>query len=183
VQRPFRYLLDPVFLAAVAIYVGNRFAIRPLIGAPGDFCHSYLSDLVCVPFLLPPMLRLERALGIRGHDAPPTVRELTLMVVVWSLVFELVVPTTPLGTWFPNAVGDPVDVLMYAAGAVVAGALWRSRTTPAPLVPPPGGAYAQHLLVACISGKAWVGTLSSLAVSLVVAAVVLAAQNIPPGVH
>ena len=34
-----------------------------------------------------------------------------------------------------------------------------------------------------ISGKAWIGTLARLAVSLVVAAVVLALQNIPPGVH
>jgi hypothetical protein len=33
------------------------------------------------------------------------------------------------------------------------------------------------------SGKAWIGTLSSMSVSLVVAAVVLAVQNIPPGVH
>jgi hypothetical protein len=146
--RRFRYLRDPVFLTAVAMHLLNRFVIRPLTGDPSDFFHCYLSDLLCVPVWLPLVLWLERRIRVREHDEPPTVRELVAMVVIWSIVFEVLVPSTPLHIWFPNAVGDPVDMLMYAAGAALAGFYWRSGSAPAPATAPPGHAYAQHALIA-----------------------------------
>ena len=146
--RRFRYLRDQVFLTAVAMHLFNRFVIRPLTGDPSDFFHCYLSDLMCVPVWLPLVLWLDRRVGVREHDEPPTVRELVAMVVVWSIVFEVLIPSTTLRVWFPNAVGDPVDMLMYASGAALAGFYWRSGSAPAPTTTPPGHAYAQHALIA-----------------------------------
>jgi hypothetical protein len=160
-ERRFRYLRDPVFLTAVALYLLNRFAIKPYTGNTNDFFHCWLNDLVCIPFWLPLILRLRRALGLREHDAPPTVNELVALCALWSLVFEFVVPATALRTLFPNAVGDPVDVFMYVSGALLAGLLWRSGEAP-PATPSiaTSSSLSQHLAIALgITGATTVGTM------------------------
>ena len=161
----FRYLGDPVFLTAVALHLLNRFAIRPFTDDASDFWHCWFNDLLCVPFWLPPLLWLLRVLGLRRHDAPPTVLELLEMVVLWSAIFEWLVPTTRLAAYFPAAVGDPVDVAMYAAGAAIGGWLWGSGRKGPAIEPPPGPAIAQHWLVAVlIVGKTVVGAMLCLLV-------------------
>src|SRR5687768_1767088 len=86
----FRYLRDPVFLAAVTLYLCNRWLLKPLTAgeeagsAGARFVHGYFADLLCVPFLLPPVLRLHRLLGLRRHDGAPTFQELLLHVAIWS---------------------------------------------------------------------------------------------------
>lgn len=149
-RRRFRYLRDPVFLAAVALHFVNRFAVRPFTGDPNDFWHCWLNDLVCVPFWLPPLLWVLRVLDLRRHDAPPTVLELLEMVVLWSAIFEWLVPSTRLSMYFPLTVGDPIDVAMYATGAAIAGLLWRSGGRGPAVEPPHGPAVGQHRLVAAL---------------------------------
>lgn len=122
----FRYLRDPVFLVAVALYLLNRFVVRPATGDPGDFFHCYLNDVLCLPFWMPPLLWICRGLGLRRHDAPPTVGELLFYVLLWSLWFEGIAPASPIRAWFPETVGDPWDVVAYAAGGLIGGLLWRS---------------------------------------------------------
>jgi hypothetical protein len=56
-------------------------------------------------------------------------------LVLWSIVFEIVLP--PLGPFRGIAIANPVDVLCYAAGALVGAAFWRwgcarERRGPAP---------------------------------------------------
>ena len=121
-RRRFRYLLDPVFLAAVALYACNRWLVKPSAFGEVEFFHSYLNDLLCLPFWLPPVLLSYRLLGLRKHDSPPTSSELALHFVVWSVVFEAVGPR--LRAWYPTTVGDPWDVLAYGVGALVGGVLW-----------------------------------------------------------
>jgi hypothetical protein len=126
----FRYLGDRLFLAVVALYLLNRFAIKPNTD-PSSFFHRWLNDLVCVPFWLPLILATVRKIGLRDHDGPPTWAEIIQLVVAWSFVFELLVPGTRwLHSAFPHAVRDPVDVLFYVVGGLAAGLIWRSGSTP-----------------------------------------------------
>ena len=128
--RRFGYLGDPVFALAVIAYFVNRWALKPLTGDPADFWHCYANDVLCVPFWLPPQLRLARALGLRKHDLPPTITEIVVMVVVWSWLFELAVPSPALRGLFPICVADELDVVAYAIGGLAAGMLWRSGRDP-----------------------------------------------------
>ena len=134
----FRYLRDPLFLAAVALYLLNRFAIKPYTGNSSDFFHRWANDLLCVPFWLPPILVTLRRFRLRDHDAPPTWPEIILLVVSWSFVFEMLVPSSPsLHQVFPHAFSDLLDVLFYVVGGIAAGLIWRSGETP-PLPDGPG---------------------------------------------
>jgi hypothetical protein len=78
-----------------------------------------LADVLLIPAALPVMLWLHRRMGLRSHDAPPTLREVWLHVVVWSLAAELVAPL-----FFGRATGDWWDLAAYASGAVIASSFW-----------------------------------------------------------
>jgi hypothetical protein len=117
----FRYLRDPLFLACVAIYFVNRWVLKRTWDA--GFVHAHLNDLICIPFCVPIMLGVQRKLGLRPHDASPRTHEIVVPLMLWSLVFEV---------WFPTVVrfqgrfvADPLDVLHYALGALVAAVWWR----------------------------------------------------------
>src|SRR5262245_6611326 len=129
--RRFRFLRDPLFLSVVALYLLNRFVIKPGTGNSNDFFHRWLNDLICVAFWLPPILGTLRLIGLRDHDAPPTWPEIICLVVSWSFVFELLLPEFPsLHRAFPHAVSDPFDVFFYVVGGLAAGLIWRSGETP-----------------------------------------------------
>ncbi|HLQ38108.1 MAG TPA: hypothetical protein VK348_09920 [Planctomycetota bacterium] len=124
----FRYWRDPVFITAVLLYFVNRWLLKPLTGNSADFFHCYLNDVICIPFWLPPVLALHRLLRLRRHDAPPTFGEILLHLGIWSWLFEILGPG--LHALFPYAVGDPWDIVAYAAGAGIAALLWRSGFHP-----------------------------------------------------
>jgi len=116
----FRYLRDPLFLACVAVYCLGRLWLRQVF--PTGFVHSHLNDLLCVPFWVPPMVTMRRVLGLRTHDGPPDALEVLIPLVVWSFVFEWLVPATP--ALRGHSVADPLDVVCYAAGALGAVLFW-----------------------------------------------------------
>jgi len=116
----FRYLRDPVFLAAVAIYFLNRFAIKPTPLGRTAFFHGHLNDLLCIPFWLPPLLFLHRRLGLRRHDGPPEWSEIAPVLLVWSFLFEVFAPRLR----FLGSTADPLDIFFYALGALAAACLW-----------------------------------------------------------
>jgi hypothetical protein len=127
-ESRFRYWRDPVCLGAVAIYLLNRFVVKPATGDPGDFWHCYANDVLCLPVWLPVALWLQRLLRVRTHDLPPTLGEIALHWLLWSLFFEGLGPS--LQGVFPNAVADPWDVVAYAAGGGIAAWLWKSPRDP-----------------------------------------------------
>ena len=128
----FRYLRDPVFLGCVGLYAATA-AVRAT-GRGGWFLHGYANDLLCVGVWVPVMVTLTRATGLRKHDRPPTAAEVLVALAVWSVMFELWLPTQ---AWLPFPhTADPFDVLVYAAGAAVALTLW---WRPRGLSPPRGG--------------------------------------------
>ena len=118
----FRYLRDPLFRICVAAYFLNRLVLKPLL--PDSFCHTHLNDLLCIPFWLPIMLWVMRQLRLRPDDAPPQAHEILVPLLLWSVVFELLLPATPM--FRDLSFADPWDVVAYVCGALVAAIWWRA---------------------------------------------------------
>lgn len=113
-------MCDPVFLIAVALYALNQFWWKPAFGSA--WLVNWFDDGLLIPCALPVLLRIHRSVGWRGHDLPPGWAEIALHLGVWAVVCEGV------GPWLVrNAVGDPLDVLAYVIGGLVAGLIWRRR--------------------------------------------------------
>ena len=119
-RRIFHYARDPVFLAALAIYVVNRVLIKPHLHSYSPFFHGHLDDSLLVPVALPVFLLVYRLLGLRPDNAPPRSWEIGLHLVVWSVFFKWFGPVV-----LHRSVMDPVDVACYAGGGFVAWVLWQ----------------------------------------------------------
>jgi hypothetical protein len=117
----FGYLRDPLFLVAVACYVVNRWWLKTVI--PSAFLHGRFDDLLLIPAALPVILWVQRILGLREHDDPPSWSEVFLHLAVWSLICEFVGPF-----WLHVGTADVWDVVAYAVGGNVA-CLWWNRST------------------------------------------------------
>ena len=128
----FGYLKDHLFLITVSIYFLNRYIVKPLTVGRISFFHSYLNDLICIPFWLPIVLFLTRLVRLRDHDEPPDFYELSFYLLIWSVMFEVVGPL--YGKYYNYPVADPWDVVCYALGCVIAGIYWnfemRERYSP-----------------------------------------------------
>jgi len=116
----FRYLREPLFLACVAVYAVNRFMLKQISG--NEFVHGYMNDLLCIPFWVPIMLWGMRRCGLRKDDSPPTAGEILIPLVLWSFLFELLLPVIP--PFRGRFVADPSDILCYVIGACVAALCW-----------------------------------------------------------
>ena len=118
-MRPFRYGLDPVFLAGVLLYTLNRVCFAPLWGATAPFLTDYFGDLLLIPCALPLLLWLQR-IGASANPRPSaTPGEIGWTLVLWAVLFEVVFPH--FSGW---GVSDPLDVLAYAMGAWLANCAW-----------------------------------------------------------
>lgn len=127
----FGYLRDPLFLCAVAVYAANRWWIKPL--GDSGFFGNHLNDLICIPFLVPPMLYGARLFRLRRHDRPPEIHEIVAPVIVWSILFEIVFPQHAY--WSRGTTSDHRDILFYALGALGATIFWTRYYHEPPLPP------------------------------------------------
>ncbi len=116
----FRYLRDPLFVFCLLLYFVNRWVFKPILVSA--FWDNHLNDLICVPFWLPIMLFVMRRLGLRRDDHPPKSYEIVIPLIVWSVVFELLVPR--LAPFRRLAYSDHLDIMFYASGALVASVFW-----------------------------------------------------------
>jgi hypothetical protein len=114
--RVFAYWRDRLFVFCCALYALNRWGLKPKLGS--EFLHGQFNDLLLIPCALPPVLWLQRKMGLRAHDAPPTPGEILAHLIVWSVLFEFV------GPHIMRVTGDMLDVLAYAVGAAFAGLWW-----------------------------------------------------------
>lgn len=110
-------MLDGLFLAACILYAINRWVVKPFF--PHGFFAWWADDLLLIPCAAPVQLWLERKLGLRKSDAPPTPGELVFLTALWSLLFEFIAPRLLTST-----TGDWRDVAAYATGALAAGLWW-----------------------------------------------------------
>ena len=133
----FLYFRDPLFLICVLTYFVNRLVLKSVWKE--GFVHEHLNDLICIPFWVPIMLFAQRKLGLRDGDDSPRPGELVIPLIVWSWLFEIILPATAL---FGDAcVADYMDIFWYALGALGAAVFWRwwygvatsASTTPRPL--------------------------------------------------
>lgn len=127
----FRYLRDPLFLFCASAYAVNRFVLKEVWQY--GIVHDHFNDLICIPFLVPIMLYVQRRLKMRQHDAAPLWYEVLTPLIVWALIFEVLLPVHP--GFHGIAVADHVDVLCYALGAFGAAVYWRVQY---PMVKPHG---------------------------------------------
>lgn len=116
-MKPFRYCRDPLFLIGCVAYGVNRWLLKP--HTTNSFLHGYFNDFWLIPCALPPILWLHRWLRLRTDDSYPQISEIALHLVFWSVLFEYIGPK-----FMPHTVGDPLDVLAYAAGALLAVVWW-----------------------------------------------------------
>ena len=119
VVRPFAYLRDPLFLLCGGLYALNRWALKPILNA--HFLQFWFNDLLLIPCALPVVLWIQRSLHLRKRDLPPSFGEIAAHLIVWSVLFEAVGPH-----FFRRATGDWLDVVAYAAGALL-GLVWWHR--------------------------------------------------------
>jgi hypothetical protein len=117
----FRYCADPACISAGVIYVIGRWMLRPY-GIGGDLLSGYLNDLLCLPLFLPLILYVQRRLGLRQHDLPPRMWEIIQHWLIFSLVFEIILPLSP---HLFRTTRDPLDSLAYLAGGLMAWLWWR----------------------------------------------------------
>jgi hypothetical protein len=116
----FRYVLDPLCIESVLIYLVGRWYLRPQhIG--GAFTQGYLNDVLCLPLFLPVILMGQRLIKLRNHDHPPKLWEMLQHWVIFSIVFEVIIPRYP-AIWRSTA--DPLDVIAYLAGGLVGWIFW-----------------------------------------------------------
>src|SRR4051812_46353187 len=109
--RRFGYVFEPLCLSAITCYLVYRFALRPAGWGTTGWIRAYLNDLLCFPIFITAVLLVHRGLGLRRHDGPPTVFELGLHFVVWSVYFEGIAPRM---TDTYRTTADPLDVVAYA---------------------------------------------------------------------
>src|SRR5438067_252370 len=122
-MQRFRYWADPLFLVCCGAYALNRWLLKPHFHSA--FLHGYFNDLLLIPCALPPVLWLQRQVGLRQHDRPPQFFETVFHVAVWSVLFEMIGPHL-----IRRATGDSMDMAAYALGGVFALAWWNWRAQP-----------------------------------------------------
>ena len=99
--KTFGYLRDRLFLASCLLYAANRWVLKPHVH--NFFIHGYFDDVLLIArCALPPLLLMQRWLGLRKDDRLPTAGEIALNLVVWSILFEVIGPHI-----FRWTTGDP----------------------------------------------------------------------------
>jgi hypothetical protein len=84
--------------------------------------HGYLNDLLCLPLFLPLILFVQKLLRLRRHDDPPRLWETVQHAIIFSVIFEVILPRYPQ---YFRTTADPLDALAYLVGGLVAWLIWR----------------------------------------------------------
>jgi hypothetical protein len=120
-SKSFTYLRDPLFLVCFVAYWVHRWLAAYGMSTP--LLRGHLNDLICIPFWVPIMLWISRRLRLRRHDSPPDAVEIILPLLIFSALFEVVIPAQR--AWRVPTYADPYDVLSYCIGALASAAFWR----------------------------------------------------------
>ena len=116
-MKRFGYFRDELFLTAATCYGLNRWLVKPLVASP--FMRGQFNDLLLIPAALPVVLWVQRKLGLRTKDVPPSWSEIGFHLLVWSAICEYIGPM-----WLHRGTSDLWDVAAYAVGGVAAGVWW-----------------------------------------------------------
>lgn len=119
-MKKFRYLGDGLCLVSCSLYALNRWIVKP--HTHNAFLRFHFNDLLLIPCALPPLLLMQRWLGLRTMDDIPAWDEIALYTVFWSILFEVIGPHL-----MRRSTGDPWDVVVYVLGGIGAGLWWNRR--------------------------------------------------------
>ena len=117
-MNSFRLLRDPFVLICCALYIVNRWLVKPHLHF--DVFTCWFNDVLLIPCALPPLLLVHEWLGLRLRGVAPTGGEIFWHLVFWSVLFEWIGPR-----FLKNSTGDPLDVVAYSLGALGAYLWWR----------------------------------------------------------
>ena len=126
----FGYLHDRLFWVSSAAYAFNRLFLKFHLAALRDshfhfvwsLFHSHFDDLLLLPVALPVVLWIQRLLGLRKNDFPPSWTEMVLHLGIWSVMCKFVGPF-----WLKVGTADPWDLMAFTLGGVAA-CLWWNRS-------------------------------------------------------
>jgi hypothetical protein len=107
----------------VAVYLAYRFWLRRTWVMEIPFFPDHFNDVVCLPIFLPPLLWVQREVGLRRGDGWPRGWEILFHLAVWSVCFEGIAPRL---TAVYRTTADWGDVAAYAVGGLGAGLVWGS---------------------------------------------------------
>lgn len=133
-------------MVALVVYAANRWLLEPMAAGSTELPHSYVNDILCIPFWMPLLVGCAVRLRLRPAGLPPTPPEIAVVLPLWALLFEGVGPALP--ALFANTVADPWDLVAYAVGALAAMVIWSppgarsTRATPSSPPSSPGSALA-----------------------------------------
>ena len=113
-----RLLRDPLVLVCCSLYVVNRWLVKPHLQS--DLFTCWFNDVLLIPCALPPLLIIHEWFGLRPRGAAPTGGEIFGHLVFWSVLFEGIGPRI-----LKHSTGDPLDVLAYSVGALIAYLWWQ----------------------------------------------------------
>ena len=119
----FKYLLDPIFLGSLFLYIFSKFIMLDNSNIVYNFWNYYLSDILLVPVALPILLFALRLIRIRKNDLAPNFLEILIPLIVWSITFEIVAPL-----FVSSATGDFFDILAYTGGGLISWYLWNYKS-------------------------------------------------------
>ncbi len=117
--QPFR---DPIFWVGIALYLLNKLWLKSHVDSA--FLKGYLTDVLAIPIGAPVMIWLLQKLKLRD-DSSPQNGEVLVFVLIYSVLFELIMPPTTMFGKF--AAGDVYDVMAYLVGGIIGLAWWRFR--------------------------------------------------------
>jgi len=115
----FRYMADPLFLVCSVLYFLFRWLVKPNLPINELILRCYFTDFLLIPCALPPLLWTHRIFSLRKRDTPPNLREISIHLLIWSVIFEWLGPCL-LG----KGVADPWDVVAYSTGGVCSWVVW-----------------------------------------------------------
>lgn len=127
-MKLFAYGRDPLCLIAMGSYVINRWALKPAVDIP--FLENHFNDLLLIPAALPLILWVQRKLNWRTDDRFPSLSEISLHLIMWSLIAEGAGPHL-----FAHATADWRDLVAYTAGAILSGLWWHHSAAKSPKNP------------------------------------------------
>lgn len=115
----FRYIRDPVFVVSVSLYLINEFIILEYGIFKTGFIAFYFNDFLLVPVVLPILLFISKKLKLRLVDIPPTLLELIIPLLIWSVLFEFIFPY-----FISKGTADLLDILFYFLGGLLSWMIW-----------------------------------------------------------
>jgi hypothetical protein len=119
----FRCRFDFLTAGSIVGWAVNRWVLKPNhIG--GAFTQGYLNDVICLPLFLPIILLVQRLLKFRENDNPPRAWEIVQHAIIFSIVFEVILPRYPEHF---RTTADPLDAVAYLAGGLGAWPIWHSH--------------------------------------------------------